>query len=93
MFPERLSANSMRSEDLRPVDLRILKQMDEHEPEYVPLVANRLGLPLGYAERRCERLIEEGLLEPVTNEVVYRPTEEAHRYLQAMESARSAADD
>jgi DNA-binding IclR family transcriptional regulator len=83
----------MQPDDLRPVDRRILKQMAEHEPEYVPLVANRLGLPLGYAERRCERLIEAGLLEPVTNEVVYRPTEEAQQVLQVSEAAPKTATD
>lgn len=83
----------MQPDDLRPVDRRILNQMAEHEPEYVPLVANRLGLPLGYAERRCERLIEAGLLEPVTNEVVYRPTEEAQQILQASEATRRTATD
>lgn len=83
----------MRPDDLRPVDRRILEQMKEHEPEYVPLVANRLGLPLGYAERRCERLIETGLLEPVTNEVVYALTEKGQCYLKATEAARTTADD
>jgi DNA-binding Lrp family transcriptional regulator len=83
----------MEPEDLRPVDRRILQQLDEHGPEYVPLVATRLGLPLGYAERRFERLAEAGLLEPVTNEVVYHPTDEGRQYLQLLDGARTAADD
>lgn len=83
----------MQPEDLRPADRRILAQMAEHAPEYVPLVANRLGLPLGYAERRCYRLLEAGLLEAVTNEVVYRPTAEGRRVLAATETTGTAADD
>lgn len=83
----------MEPEDLRPVDRRILQQLDQHGPEYVPLVATRLGLPLGYAERRFERLGEAGLLEPVTNEVVYHLTEEGQHHLQATDGAMTAADD
>lgn len=64
-----------------PTDERIVRHLRENEPEYVPLVANRLGMHLGYVERRVETLVERGLVEPVTGEVVYAVTDQGERFL------------
>lgn len=71
----------MAAEWLRPVDEQILEYLREHPPEYVPLVANRLGVHLGYAERRFAVLVDHGLVQPVTNEVIYGLTERGERVL------------
>lgn len=66
---------------MHPADEDILRELHEEQPEYLPLVANRLGLHLGNVEQRCSVLVERGLVEPVTDEVVYRTTERGVRYL------------
>ena len=66
---------------MRPADEDILRQLREEQPEYLALVANRLGMHLGYVERRCAVLVENGLVEQVSEEVVYRTTELGERYL------------
>lgn len=70
-----------RPEWMRRADERLLRELRAEGPDYLALVANRLGMPLGYVERRCERLVEEGLIEPVTDEAVYRATERAEQVL------------
>lgn len=84
----------MTPDPLRPVDRRILEHLRDNPPDYIPLIANRLGMNLSYAERRCEVLIERGLMEPVTNEKIYRLSERGERYLAGEEevAARSADD-
>lgn len=66
---------------MRPADEDIIRDLCEERPDYLPLVANRLGMHLGYVERRCEVLVERGLVEPVTGEVVYRTTELGEQFL------------
>jgi predicted transcriptional regulator len=66
---------------LRSVDVSILEYLERHPPEYVPLVANRLGVHLGYAEDRFALLVEEGMVRPVTNESIYTITDEGRRLL------------
>jgi predicted transcriptional regulator len=74
-----------------PADERILEHYGENPPEYVPLVANRLGIHLGYAESRVEVLVEKGLLRPVSNEVVYTTTEAGERVLDGEVTMGNAA--
>lgn len=64
-----------------PADERILRYLRENPPDYVPLIANRLGMHLGYVERRVETMVDRGLVEPVTGEVVYAVTDRGERYL------------
>lgn len=66
---------------MRPADEDILRDLCAERPDYLPLVANRLGMHLGYVERRCDVLVDQGLVEPVTAEVVYRTTELGEQYL------------
>lgn len=82
----------MSTDSLRPADRRILEYLRENPPEYIPLIANRLGMNLSYAERRCEILVERELMKPVTNEAIYRLTERGAQYLTE-EVAAQAADD
>lgn len=69
------------TESLRPADRRILEHLQDNPPTYMALVANRLGMPTGYVSRRQALLVERGLIEPVTNEAIYRVTEAGERYL------------
>ncbi|WP_435197256.1 winged helix-turn-helix domain-containing protein [Natronomonas sp. EA1] len=83
----------MDPHELRPADERILEYLGNNPPEYIPLIANRLGMPNGYAKRRCELLIDRGLMEPVTNEAIYRLTDRGARVLAGEKGAVRAADD
>lgn len=80
---------------LRPADRRILAFLDENPPEYVPLIATRLGLPLGHANERMESLVERGYATPVTNECVYTLTDAGAERLAdaAREQSSGVADD
>ncbi|PSQ30978.1 hypothetical protein BRD06_01550 [Halobacteriales archaeon QS_9_67_15] len=66
----------------RGADAAILSHLSDERPTYVPIIANRLGMPTEYTERRVERLVEDDLIEPVSAEVVYRITERGERFLQ-----------
>lgn len=81
-----------RPDWLRTVDERILRYFEANPPDYVPLMANRLNVHLGYAERRTSLLVDRGLLEPVTDEPVYTVTDRGRRTLERCEEA-AAADD
>jgi predicted transcriptional regulator len=67
----------------RRADAAILHHLSEERPTYPPLLANRLGLPTDYAQRRIDRLSERDLVEPVSAETVYRITERGERRLAA----------
>jgi predicted transcriptional regulator len=49
--------------------------MATHPPDYIPLVASRLGIHLRYANRRVAVLVEHGFVRPVTNESIYTITD------------------
>ncbi|WP_458190177.1 winged helix-turn-helix domain-containing protein [Haladaptatus sp. NG-WS-4] len=70
-----------RPDWMRPVDVKILVSFKRMQPEYIPLVANRLGIHLSYAERRCELLTDHALIAPVTEEAVYRVTDRGEALL------------
>ena len=77
-----------------PADERILRYLSEHPPDYVPLIANRLGMHLGYVERRVETLVEQGLVEPISGESIYAVTERGERYLsEGCVAATAEGDD
>lgn len=75
---------------LRSVDVSILEYLERHPPEYVPLVANRLGVHLGYAEDRFALLVEHGLVTAVTNESIYTLTDRGRAVLGSAESEEEA---
>ncbi|MFH5800662.1 hypothetical protein [Haladaptatus sp. CMAA 1911] len=66
---------------MRPVDIEILTSLQRIQPEYLPIVANRMGLHLSYAERRCDLLRENGLIAPVTGEAIYQLTSDGETVL------------
>lgn len=76
-----------------PADERILRHLKDNPPDYVPIIANRLGMHLGYVESRVDTLVEYGLLEPVTGEVIYAVTDRGERYLSEGNSAIPADSD
>jgi DNA-binding MarR family transcriptional regulator len=88
-------SHTVGTNTLRPADREILRYLAEHPPEYVPLMATRLGLPLGHANDRTASLVERGLVEPVTNECIYRLTPAGERRLREATAETSAelADD
>lgn len=67
--------------ELRDVDEAILEHLRREQPDYIPFVANRLGMHLDYVDGRCQLLAERGLIERVTGEPVYRLTDRGERYL------------
>jgi predicted transcriptional regulator len=62
-------------------DETILRDLRAEQPDYAPLVASRLGMLPDYVADRCQQLVENGLIEPVSDEVVYRVTTRGERYL------------
>lgn len=90
-----LVSHTVGTNTLRPADREILRYLAENPPEYVPLMATRLGLPLGHANDRTAALVERGLVRPVTNECIYRITEAGERRLREATTGTNAelADD
>ncbi|WP_436931076.1 hypothetical protein [Halosimplex halobium] len=76
----------------RSADAAILDHLSEERPTYVPLLANRLGMPTDYARQRVDRLVERDLVEPVTAETVYRITERGERRLAAYTEREGAPE-
>jgi len=74
------------------VDRRILAYLDANLPEYVPLVANRLGVHLDFAETRFERLVDEGMFTAVTNESIYTITDRGRAVLAGEETEDEETD-
>ncbi|WP_227377435.1 hypothetical protein [Haladaptatus halobius] len=70
-----------RPDWMRPVDIDILAALQRTQPEYIPILANRLGMHLPYIERRCELLVDHELITAVTGEVVYRLTSDGESLL------------
>lgn len=56
-------------------DRRILQYLADGA-DYPALIASNTGLHVPLVERRCKRLEATGLIEPVSNEVIYRLTEQ-----------------
>lgn len=80
---------------MHPSDERILRYLEENPPDYVPLIANRLGMHLGYVERRVDALVDHGLVEPVSGESIYATTDRGERYVsdESMAAAADGVDD
>lgn len=68
---------------MRTADRQILEFLATRRTDYPALIASRLGIHTPYVERRCTVLEERGLLEAVTEEVVYRITEEGLAHLES----------
>ncbi|MFC6613992.1 DUF2250 domain-containing protein [Halopenitus salinus] len=64
-----------RCRDLDRTDERVLRYLLESGADYPALIAGNTGLHVAHVERRLETLAETGLVEPVSDEVVYRATE------------------
>jgi len=69
------------SDDLNSTDERLLCYLAADGPDYPPLIASNTGLYVGNVERRVETLREAGLVEDVSDEVVYRITAEGRNAL------------
>lgn len=68
---------------MRTADRQILEFLADRRTDYPALIASRLGIHTPYVERRCAVLAEEGMLEAVSEEVVYRITEPGLEYVEA----------
>ena len=66
---------------MHTADEAILEDLLCEQPDYIPLVANRIGMHLSYVETRCDRLVEFRLLETVTAETVYTVTDRGEAFL------------
>jgi len=67
---------------VRPADRQILERLHGCHTDYPALIASRLGIHTPYVERRCAVLEEHGLIEAVSEEVVYRITDRGEEYLE-----------
>lgn len=67
---------------MRTTDRQILELLEDRRTDYPALIASRLGTHTPYVERRCAVLAEQGMLEAVSEEVVYRITELGSEYLE-----------
>ncbi|WP_331236234.1 MarR family transcriptional regulator [Natronorarus salvus] len=74
---------------MQPGDEAILEFLLDNPPEYAPLIAGGIGMHHTNVERRCRVLAESGLLETVSEEVVYRLTERGERFLATEASERA----
>ncbi|WP_188977599.1 DUF2250 domain-containing protein [Halocalculus aciditolerans] len=74
-------AQQTNSGRLRSADRAILEFLQDNGAEYAAIIANRTGVHTSYAESRIAALAERGLIEPVTDEVVYRLTTEGRTAL------------
>ncbi|MFW6320685.1 MAG: DUF2250 domain-containing protein [Halohasta sp.] len=71
-----------RGDDVRlsPADRRILRYLSASGADYPALIAANTGLHVPLVEQRCHVLAAAGLLEPVSDEVIYRLTDDGrHR--------------
>jgi len=68
-------------ERLTAADHRILQYLADGA-EYPALIASHTGLHIPLVDRRCRRLEAIGLIEPVSNEVIYRLTERGRRVVE-----------
>ncbi|MFB6138099.1 MAG: helix-turn-helix domain-containing protein [Halobacteriaceae archaeon] len=66
---------------LRPADETILAALAASRAEYPAILAAETGLHVPYVRRRCDALAESGLVEQVSDEVVYRLTDAGERAL------------
>jgi predicted ArsR family transcriptional regulator len=80
----------MPADSLRSTDRRLLEYMATHPPDYIPLVASRLGIHLRYANQRVTVLVERGLIRPVTNESIYTITDPGRSAIDKTDQERKA---
>ena len=81
-----LRMSESKPRDARPgwmttADETILRDLRAEQPDYATLVASRLGMLPNYVDDRCHALEENGLIESVSSEVVYRVTDRGERFL------------
>ncbi|WP_418280944.1 DUF2250 domain-containing protein [Halorubrum sp. DTA98] len=69
--------------DLTRSDRRVLSYLVESSADYPALIAGNTGLHVAYVERRIESMVEAGLIEDVSGEVVYRITAAGRDVLDA----------
>lgn len=60
---------------LSAADRRILQYLSSAGADYPALIASNTGLHIPLVERRCDALEAAGLVELVSDEVLYRLTE------------------
>lgn len=76
------------------LDERVLQYLRDQGADYPALIASYTGMHVPLVEKRCEALDADGLVEPVSGEVVYRITSRGERLLDGtLEGALDAADE
>ncbi|XVH32497.1 DUF2250 domain-containing protein [Haloferacaceae archaeon DSL9] len=70
-----MSTDTGRGAALSETDVRVLTHLRDYGANYPALIASNTGLHVPFVERRCHSLGEDGLIEPVSGEVIYRITE------------------
>lgn len=64
------------------IDRAILTEFAESGADYPALVASRRGLHLDTVRNRCDHLAETGAIERVSEEAVYRITDQGERRVE-----------
>ena len=77
----------------RPADDDILRFLREERAEYPAIIANRTGNHVPSVERRCRELAARGLIEAVSEEVVYRITRDGREYVERTAEAPANLDE
>lgn len=79
-------------DDLNSTDERLLAYLAADGPDYPALIASNTGLYVGNVERRVETLREQGLVEDVSGEVIYRITADGRSVLADAGSGQPLTD-
>lgn len=70
---------------MEKTDERILHILRRERVQYPALIAGEVGAHMPVIERRCQRLESNGLIEPVSGEVVYRLTDRGQTVVDEIE--------
>lgn len=70
---------------MEDADEQILYILRRDRVQYPALIAGETGAHMPLIERRCRRLESEGLIEPVSGEVVYRLTDRGRAVIDEIE--------
>ncbi|WP_167768395.1 DUF2250 domain-containing protein [Haloarcula amylovorans] len=82
------------AQSLPSADSKLLETLAETAPEYPTVAASRCPVPVDDARERCEQLAAAGLVERVSEEPVYRVTDDGrHLVATTEETAYSATSD
>lgn len=81
--------NSGGTVRLERTDRRVLCHLDETGADYPALIASNTGLHIPLVERRIVELREQGYVEKVSEEAIYRITESGTEFVGTLATPAS----